>query len=205
MKSENLFNIWLRVGKQTPFIARRNCTYHISYKVVKFVPTGNHYGKAYGFKLYDGEPIEDKEEPISCSGCGNWELVEILANHINPKWDYIDENGCLTFGMHKGKLFSDVLKDDEGYIDWACSAFGGFRYMLIAKKYNVSIDDFFSLKEQVKQSLPFTADDWIKSRTQFNYDTFIEHFSQKVLSGERTIQSVSEQITRYFNNHKKEI
>ena len=87
-----------------------------------------------GLKMTDGKITCDKEEEISCSGCGGWELIEKLVNEDNPQWNYIDENGNLTFGKHKGESLEDVSKNDKEYIDWAYSSVGGFRYRVIERK-----------------------------------------------------------------------
>lgn len=100
----NIFDLWRRIGRVTPFEVRRfpqgrMTDWYLSQSVVvERVHPVRQYGEAFGFYLKDGKRDDgdwcDKTatEPqlIPCCGCGSWGLVSVqgdcdLAKQINEK------------------------------------------------------------------------------------------------------------------------
>ncbi len=200
MTSDNIFDIWRFIGKGTPFIVRRNGWYHMSYMVTNIKPKGQ-YGEAYGYKLTDGKP-ENKnvtETLIECCGCGNWELIENLIEDVhNLKWNCLDDNNNLTFGKYKGINAEEIKDKDPEYFKWALGYVGGFSELLFTRKYNVSLQELFNIKKQIKNRLSFSSDDWIKSPVAINYDCILDRHKYACCAKTENIETAVEEIEKLY-------
>lgn len=202
MGSDNVFSIWRYVGKQTPFIVRRNGWFHFSYKVTRVIPKGQ-YGEAYGYELHDGKMDDNAQEiPVGCCGCGNWELIEDLVEDVEQKkWNCLDDNGNLNFGKYKGKDPHIVFKDDKKYGDWALGYVGGLDDLLFSKDHNVSLKELDNIKRQIKSNLNFSSDDWIKSRVDMNYDFCLDMLKKDVFLKNMSVEEASNKMNTYYKSN----
>lgn len=204
MGSENIFDIWRFLGKGTPFIVRRNGWFHLSYKVTKVVPKGK-YGEAFGYRLTDGKYEVDtpQEEPIDCCGCGNWELIESLIENVETlQWSSLDANNNLTFGKYKGMNAEDIKTKDEDYFKWAWANVGGFSELLFIRKHNVTLQELFAIKRQIKDGLSFTSDDWIKSPVKNNFDFVLDQYKYSYCAKQKDIATAVKEIEEYYKQSK---
>lgn len=204
MKSDNIFDIWRFLGKGTPFVVRRNGWYHLSYKVTRVIPQ-RQYGKAYGYRLKDGklEINNQHEELIDCCGCGNWELIENLIEDVNSlQWNCLDENNNLTFGKYKSMNAEELKVKDKDYYEWAWGYIGGFSELIFIRRYGVTLQDLFTIKKQIKESLHFSADDWIKSSVKTNYDFVLDQYKYACCAKQKDIITAVKEIEEYYNQRK---
>lgn len=58
----------------------------------------------------------------------------VKVNKTNKKYDPIGPDDKFTFGRHIGRVFSDVLKTDRGYVTWCVTKLDGFELTGEAKK-----------------------------------------------------------------------
>lgn len=204
MNSENIFDIWRYLGKGTPFVVRRNGSFHLSYMVTEVKPKGQ-YGEAYGYRLIDGKPENGNtvSTAIECCGCGNWELIENLIEDVERlKWNYLDENGEITFGKYKGLTPDELKEKDEDYLNWALSNIGGLFEKLFIDKHNVTRKELLDTKKQIKSKLSFSSDDWIKSSVQVNYDSYLDLYKYSCCAKKMDIETAVNEIERYFKASK---
>lgn len=202
MGSDNIFSIWRYVGKQTPFIVRRNGWYHLSYKVTKVVPKGQ-YGVALGYELHDGiQDDKTAEEPIGCCGCGGWELTEDLVEDVNKRvWNCLDEDGNINFGKYKGQKPEIAFAKDEEYANWACDNVGGLCDLIFVRTYKTSLQELDTIKKQIKSKLRFTSDDWIKSTVPENFDFCLDILKRDIFLKKLTLDEASNKLNSYYKEH----
>lgn len=204
MSSENIFDIWRSLGKGLPFIVRRNGWFHLSYKVTKVFPK-REYGEAFGYRLIDGKSEADipQEEQINCCGCGNWELIENLIEDVETlQWNCLDANNNLTFGKYKGMNTEDVKQRDKDYFKWALANVGGLSELLFIRRYNMSLRDLLTIKKQIKESLTFSSDDWIKSPVTSNFDFILDQYKYACCAKQKDIATAVKEIEEYYSQSK---
>lgn len=204
MDAENIFDIWRFLGKGTPFIVRRNGWYHLSYMVTTVKPQ-RQYGEAYGYRLIDGQPENGdiSENLIDCCGCGNWELIENLIEKVEDlQWNCLDKNNCLTFGKYKGMNIEEVKAQDAEYFKWALNHVGGLSELLCTKKYDVTLQDLQCIKQQIKTGLSFSADDWIKSSVNYNFDFILDQYKYACCAKQIDTETAIKEIEMYYQQNK---
>lgn len=202
--SNNIFSIWRYLGKQTPFIVRRNNWQHLSYKVTRVVPY-KQYGSAFGIELRDGKAVDgDNEEPINCCGCGNWELIEDLVEDVdNQVWNCLDDDNNITFGKYKGKNIKELKELDPDYFKWAMLNVGGLRLLAFSRRHGATRKELLNIKKQIKSLLPFNSDDWIKLNLPCCFDDILDDLKFIVYLKEITIEEAAKEITNLFSSLDK--
>jgi hypothetical protein len=136
--SLNIFEIWDKIGRKTPFAVRRDNWTEEYYTIVEKVECEKlPYGKAFGYPTIDGKYNEhyqyDKkwreEKLIPCCGCYQWTLVdnvdvnkgltitEVSVKRIKIKAYSMDSK--FDFGKYKGVTLKDVSLQNSKYILWA--------------------------------------------------------------------------------------
>ena len=128
--STNIFQIWDKIGRKTPFAVRRDNWSEGYYTVVTEVECDKMpYGKAYGYPtnngIYSNHYEYDKDwrnyKLIPCGGCYQWHLIEnadlesykrgleatkktvISGQTINSK---------VYFGKYKGQTIDEISKEN---------------------------------------------------------------------------------------------
>lgn len=200
--SDNLFRVWRRVGKQTPFIARRNGWFHMSYRVTRVIPKGQ-YGEAFGVILQDGVVDGDGAEvPIKNAGCGNWELIESLIDDASlSKWNCLGDDNKLLFGKYKGRFINEVQELDPDYMTWAFDEVDGLRELYFTRENRVSLEELHQIKKQIKEKLEFSAHEWIKSSVEFDYEAILDYYKRRVYLEELSVQEAAQEMTNYYQSH----
>ena len=135
--SLNIFEIWDKIGRCTPFAVRRDDWAEEHYTIVERIECEKlPYGKAFGYPTIRGELSTryeyDKEwlaeKLIPCCGCYQWTLVENVE--INNGKSIIVEkkkkiqsaytlDSKLNFGKYKGETVEVVFLQNRQYIVWA--------------------------------------------------------------------------------------
>ena len=201
MTSDNIFDLWREIGKVTPFIVKRNCWKHLSYKVTRICPK-RQYGDAYGYRMQDGVLEEGaQEELIECSGCGGWQLIENLNKNLSEaKWNVLDNEFRFLFGKYKGETVKEVKEKDIKYLNWAYFFVGGFKETFISQKCNVSFDDLQTIKNEIKSKLSFTSDQWFKSSVQNSYESVLGDLIVDVVTGECSANEAAKKMNETYND-----
>ena len=202
MASDNIFDLWREIGKVTPFIVKRNGWQHLSYKVTRVCPK-RQYGDAYGYRMQNGVLEEGtQEELIDCSGCGNWQLIENLNDNLSEaKWNVLDDELRFTIGKYKGKTVKEVKEKDMDYLNWAYDNIGGFKETFISKKCKISFNDLQVIKNEIKNKLPFTSDQWFKSSVQYSYEFVLWNRIVDVVIGECSVSEAAQKMNETYNKN----
>lgn len=140
---QNLIEIYYNIGRALPFTAQRfpdgrfSDWYYKQYvEVVRVEPHGKQgkLGKAFGFYYKNGKRADaskqgDKEtwcakdeiepQPIPCSGCGSWFLIDVLGEMTASPIKVLTLDDVLDFGKYKGIPLKDVIVKDWQYVKWA--------------------------------------------------------------------------------------
>lgn len=139
---DNIFDIYYRIGKLTPFQVKR-CELGLirSLPQNRYQPTGRtfivekierkgKYGKAYGYCLIDGVRDEkflkiyypdyniNEIAEIPGAGCGEWVLIDVPGRNLSEVIPTHKATESLPFGKYKGKTYADVYQQDPKYIYW---------------------------------------------------------------------------------------
>lgn len=136
--SLNIFEIWERIGRQTPFAVRRDHWSDDYYAIVEKVECKKlPYGKAFGYPTIKGEYSDrfeyDKkwldEKLIPCCGCYQWTLAEnvdvnerkVIVENAVKKAEVVARSfdSKLDFGKYKGITVAAVFQENPGYVLWA--------------------------------------------------------------------------------------
>lgn len=136
--SENIFQIWERLGRTVPFAVTRDHWSSDRFCIVveRIECETMPYGKAFGYSTDAGEYSTyleydakwRKDRQISVAGVYQWSLVEnadlnsykkgVAAGEAGPKG--VSHIGArLFFGKYRNSDVLAVFKTDPGYIDWA--------------------------------------------------------------------------------------
>lgn len=154
--SQNIFQIWDAIGRQTPFAVKRDHWKDGEYAIVEKIEIEKWpYGKAYGYPMvenkssgrfeYDNEWKTNKTIPSS--GTYQWSLAENVDINdgktiaIRKKKSKVIAHSLQTvfyFGKHKGKTVGDVFREEPSYILWA---------VVHADDFCLTIDTFEFLKK----------------------------------------------------------
>lgn len=136
--SENIFQIWDRIGRKLPFAVTRDHWSSDRYCIVveRIECEQMPYGKAFGHSTDNGEYSTyleydskwRKDGQISVAGVYQWSLVDnadltsykkgVAAGEVGPKG--VSHIGArMYFGKYRNSDVLSVFKTDPGYIDWA--------------------------------------------------------------------------------------
>jgi len=167
--SENIFQIWDRIGRKVPFAVTRDHRSSDRFCIVveRVECDKMPYGKAYGHSIDNGEYSTyleydskwRKNGEISVAGVYQWSLVEnagltkyqkgIPAGQAGPRG--ISHIGArLFFGKYKEKDVLEVFKTDPGYIDWALRNISGFVLTEAAFHYLNDYKPDFKFSEEAR-------------------------------------------------------
>lgn len=169
--SENIFQIWDRIGRKVPFAVTRDHWSSDRYCIVveriecEVMP----YGKAFGYSTDNGEYSTyleydtkwRKDRQISVAGIYQWSLVENadLASYKKgvtagePGMKGVSHIGAnLFFGKYKDTDVLGVFKTDPGYIDWALCNITPFVLTEAAFAYLNNYCPDFQFSEEAKQA-----------------------------------------------------
>jgi hypothetical protein len=135
---DNIFDIYFRIGRRTPFLVKRCALESTTSKercfdpkqdrtfLVEVVKPRRKYGKAYGKCFMNGLPdntyqreyyqLEDDEIP--CAGCGEWVLIDVPGISLEELFPIHKENDIIDFGKYKGKTIGDIYRSDCNYLHW---------------------------------------------------------------------------------------
>lgn len=91
---------------------------------------------------------------------------------------------------------------DKDYYEWAWGYIGGFSELIFIRRYGVTLQDLFTIKKQIKESLPFSADDWIKSSVKANYDFVLDQYKYACCAKQKDITTAIKEIEEYYNQRK---
>lgn len=177
--SENIFEIWDRIGRKTPFAVRRENWSKGYYTVVEKIECEKMpYGKAFGYPtdngFYSNHYEYDKkwrnEKLIPCCGCYQWILEEeadLVKYKTGLKATETNIKGAKTikslfyFGKYKGYDIDYVFTQNPDYIEWSIN----------------NIKDFFLSQETIEYLNNIFPD-----RYKFKQETILLNF--KKLNGE---------------------
>ena len=167
--SENIFQIWDRIGRKIPFAVRRDNWPNRHYTVVEQIECENlPYGKAKGYPTdngsysnhYEYDKRWREEKRIPCDGCYQWTLVENAdqVKYTDGVKAAIKVKGTsaisspLFFGKYKGTELLDAFKLDPSYIDWAIINIDGFILTSEAFDYLNQLQTGFSFSNKAKEA-----------------------------------------------------
>ncbi len=164
---ENIFQIWDRIGRKTPFAVRRVNWSNQFYTVVEQIECEQMpYGKAFGYPTeagiytnhYQYDKNWRKEKRIPCDGCYQWFLVEntdistykkaIPTLEKDSRDSYYMLSSHVNFGMYKGKTVDDIFFTNPNYIEWAINNLACFILDEKTINYLHSIKSNFRFKEE---------------------------------------------------------
>ncbi len=168
--SENIFQIWDRIGRKTPFAVRRDNWSEPHYTIVEDIECEDlPYGKAYGYATvngvfsmhyeYDGKWRRDNIIP--CCGCYQWTLAENVNCVLYAEKPFPDDGqnkavktirSRFFFGKHKGEAVADVFIANPSYIDWALINIEKFMLTQESFDYLDKINANFKFSEQARIS-----------------------------------------------------
>ncbi len=142
--SENIFQIWDRIGRKTPFAVRRENWPVGFYTIVETIECEKMpYGKAFGYPTNNGNYTNHyeydnrwrKEKLVPCCGCYQWIYEEnadlskykdgLRATEINIKGAKTIKS-IFYFGKYKGEDLNSIFDRDPGYIEWSINNINGF-------------------------------------------------------------------------------
>lgn len=96
-----------------------------TFMVERVMPRGK-YGEAYGYCLinnirndeYMHQVYPNNNGEIPCAGCGEWTLVDVPGADLDDIFPVHKADEIIPFGLHKGKTYAEVYKEDPRYIYW---------------------------------------------------------------------------------------
>lgn len=129
---DNIFNIYYNIGRRVPFQVKRSRSMNAEYRhskegktfmVERVMPRGK-YGEAYGYCLinnirndeYMHQVYPNNNGEIPCAGCGEWTLVDVPGADLDDIFPVHKADEIIPFGLHKGKTYAEVYKEDPRYI-----------------------------------------------------------------------------------------
>lgn len=136
--SLNIFEIWDKIGRQTPFAVIRDHWNEGEYAIVENIDCVKMpYGKAFGYPIVKGEISNrfeydkqwQEEKLIPCCGCYQWRLAENVE--INKGKSVVEKSSkkakaiacsfdsIINFGKFKGLTLEKIFKENPQYILWA--------------------------------------------------------------------------------------
>lgn len=169
--SENIFQIWDRIGRIVPFAVTRDHWSSDRFCIVveRIECETMPYGKAFGYSTDNGEYSTyleydakwRKDGQISVAGVYQWSLVEnadlssykkgIAAGEAGPKG--VSHIGArMYFGKYRDSDVLAVFKTDPGYIDWALRSIPPFVLTEAAFDYLNEYQQGFKFSEEAKQA-----------------------------------------------------
>ncbi len=153
---DNIFNIYYNIGRRVPFQVKRTRTVNVDFRynkegrtfMVERVEPRGKYGKAYGYCLIDNvrndeymkEAYPDNKGEIPCAGCGEWALVDVPGANMDEIFPVHKADETIPFGMHMGKTFAEIYKEDPKYIFWIMESDPYYRIDLPAL-IGITVDD----------------------------------------------------------------
>lgn len=169
--SENIFQIWVRIGRTVPFAVTRDHWSSDRFCIVveRIECETMPYGKAFGYSTDNGEYSTyleydtkwRKDRQISVAGVYQWSLVEaadltsykkgVAAGEAGPKG--VSHIGArLFFGKYKDDDVLKVFKKDPGYLDWALRNIEPFVLTEAAFTYLNQANWEFKFSDEAKQA-----------------------------------------------------